>query len=304
VTTRRDLIAGLGALVASAAGLGGYGLLLAPNWLTITRYQVRPAAWPQDLALKIAVLADIHACDPWMTLDHIAAIVETTNALSPDMTVLLGDYVAGHRMAHRPIPPLQWARILSQLRAPLGVHAVLGNHDWWQDEAAQEHRRGPVAARRVLEACGIPVYENDAARVVKDGRSLWVAGLGDQWAFYYARDPSAPADRFNFLGVHDLQATLDSVSDDGPILLLAHEPDIFPKVPDRVALTLCGHTHGGQVRLFGYSPAVPSRFGSRYRYGHVVEQGRHLIVSAGLGCSGYPVRFGTLPEIVLVDVSA
>ena len=75
------------------------------------------------------------------------------------------------------------------------------------------------------------------------------------------------------------------MTDGSPIILLAHEPDIFPDVPGRVSLTLSGHTHGGQVRLFGYSPVVPSRFGNRYAYGHVVEDDRHLIVSGGLGFS-------------------
>jgi len=74
------------------------------------------------------------------------------------------------------------------------------------------------------------------------------------------------------------------------------------KVPTRVALTLSGHTHGGQVRLFGYSPVVPSRYGNRYAYGHVVEDGRHLIVSGGLGTSILPLRFGVPPEVVLVDL--
>jgi hypothetical protein len=108
------------------------------------------------------------------------------------------------------------------------------------------------------------------------------------------------------------------------VILLAHEPDIFPQVPERVALTLSGHTHGGQVRLFGYSPVVPSRFGNRYAYGHIVENAaageftederrhpplragaeRSLIVSGGLGCAILPVRFGIPPEIVLIDVGA
>jgi uncharacterized protein len=85
---------------------------------------------------------------------------------------------------------------------------------------------------------------------------------------------------------------------------LAHEPDIFPKVPNRVALTVSGHTHGGQVRLAGFSPVVPSKFGNRYAYGHVVERDRHLIVSGGLGCSILPVRFGVPPEVVLVELGA
>jgi hypothetical protein len=85
---------------------------------------------------------------------------------------------------------------------------------------------------------------------------------------------------------------------------MIHEPDIFNSVPDRVSLTLAGHTHGGQVRVFGYAPIVPSRFGQRYLYGHIVEDGRHLVVSAGLGCSGLPVRLGSPPEIVMIEVAA
>ena len=103
-------------------------------------------------------------------------------------------------------------------------------------------------------------------------------------------------------GLDDLDGTLAQVSDDAPVVLLAHEPDIFPRVPRRVSLTLSGHTHGGQVRFFGYAPVVPSRYGNRYAYGHVVEDGRNIIVSGGLGCSIMPVRFGVPPEIVVVDL--
>ena len=105
-------------------------------------------------------------------------------------------------------------------------------------------------------------------------------------------------------GIDDLEGTLAQTAPDEPVVLLAHEPDIFPLVPDRVSLTMSGHTHGGQVRLFGWSPVVPSRFGNRYAYGHVVEDGRHLLVSGGLGFSIAPVRFGVRPEINLVTVSA
>ena len=90
------------------------------------------------------------------------------------------------------------------------------------------------------------------------------------------------------------------MTDDAPVILMAHEPDIFAEVPNRVALTVSGHTHGGQVRLAGFTPIVPSKFGSRYAYGHIVEDGRHLVVSGGLGLSGLPIRFGSPPEVVLV----
>ena len=165
---------------------------------------------------------------------------------------------------------------------------MLGNHDWWDDPAAQASRRGPVLARRALEAAGIPVLENDGVRLRQGGRPFWLLGLGDQLAFL--RRPRG--------GVDDLPGTLLKLKDDAPAILLAHEPDIFPQVPDRIALTLSGHTHGGQVRILGYSPIVPSSYGNRYAYGHVVENGRHLIVSGGLGTSIMPVRFGVPPEIV------
>ena len=94
------------------------------------------------------------------------------------------------------------------------------------------------------------------------------------------------------------------MTDTAPTILLVHEPDIFPNVPSRVSLTLAGHTHGGQVTFMGYAPRVPSRYGRRYLYGHIVEDGRSLLVSGGLGCSGLPVRFGRPPEIVVVELGS
>jgi uncharacterized protein len=108
----------------------------------------------------------------------------------------------------------------------------------------------------------------------------------------------------------DLDATLHQVSDKTPVILLAHEPDIFSRVPDRVSLTLCGHTHGGQICLPFAVPTVLGR-GQRFvrwqreqqkAYGHRTEGGRHLIISAGLSTSIVPVRFLRPPEIVLVTL--
>ncbi len=83
--------------------------------------------------------------------------------------------------------------------------------------------------------------------------------------------------------------------------MMAHEPDIFATMPERVSLTLSGHTHGGQINLFGWTPVVPSAFGSRYVYGHKIEEGSpHR--SGGLGNSGIPVRFGVFPEILHLEL--
>ncbi len=286
------VMAGLGTLGTSTVA---YGFSEPVMQLRVARYHLLPPRWPADFELKIAVIADLHACDPWMSLDHIEAIVERTNALDADIIVMLGDYVAGHRHVTRFIPASEWAAVLGGLKAPLGVHAILGNHDYWEDKTVQREGQGPTNARRALEAAGIPVYENDAQRLSKAGRPFWLAGLGDQLAF-------APARRFRpvrRIGVDDLGATLSKVTDDAPLLLLAHEPDVAVRVPSRVALQLSGHTHGGQVRLFGWSPVSPS--GQQLAYGHV-RMNCDIIVSGGLGCSIMPFRLGVPPEIGLVTL--
>jgi len=288
-------VAGFGAFSASTAA---YGFGIEPLLrLRVARYNISPPQWPADLQLRIAVIADVHACDPWMSLEHIRAIVERTNALDADIIVMLGDYVAGHRHVTRLIPAGEWAPVLAGLTAPLGVHAILGNHDWWEDKTVQREGQGPTAARRALEAAGIPVYENDVVRLTKSGRSFWLAGLGDQLAYMPARR-FRPVKR---IGVDDLTATLAKVTDNAPVILLAHEPDIAMRVPGRVALQLSGHTHGGQIRLFGWSPVVPSRYGGRFAYGHT-RTNCDVIVSGGLGCSIMPFRLGVPPEIVLVTL--
>lgn len=301
--TRRRFLTALGVTTVAGTGFGGY--TLAEPWRTcVTRYHITPPRWPAGLSLKLAVIADLHACEPFMGVDRIRDIVETTNALQPDCILLLGDYVAGYGLSRyaQPIAHTDWARALGRLTAPLGVHAVLGNHDWWDDVEAQRRGSGPTRAGRALQDAGIALYENNSVRLQKNGKNFWLAGLGDQWALTSRTRAHIGAKRY--LGVDNLGDTLGKVSDDAPVILMIHEPDIFASVPNRVSLTLAGHTHGGQVRVLGYAPIVPSRFGQRYLYGHIVENGRHLVVSAGLGCSGFPVRLGSPPEIVMIEVAA
>lgn len=299
--TRRKFLQLFGAAIVSGSAMAGYAFGIEPLLrLRAQRHEIRPKNWPQGLRLKIAVVSDLHACRPWMDEPRIELVVAQTNALGADLIVLLGDYTAGHRFTSGEVHAKDWSRALAGLSAPLGVFAVLGNHDWWEDETAQRRGTGPTFVHRALGNVGIPVLENDAVRLTKGGEVFWLAGLGDQIAFL-GRGRSKYDD---MRGIDDLPGTLKQVSDDAPVILLAHEPDIFPDVPDRVAVTLSGHTHGGQVRLFGYSPIVPSVHGNRFAYGHVEEAGRHLVVSGGLGCSILPVRFGVPPEITVVELAA
>jgi predicted MPP superfamily phosphohydrolase len=102
-----------------------------------------------------------------------------------------------------------------------------------------------------------------------------------------------------------IDETIHQVSDAGPIIAVTHNPDIFPKIPARVALTIAGHTHGGQVNLpLVGRPEVPSIFGQRYAAGHIVEDNRHLFVTTGIGTSMIPVRFRVPPEIVVLTLES
>jgi len=265
-----------------------YAGAIEPFGLVVTRYAPALPAWPAGHKLSIAVIADLHAGGPDMTLPHIRRVVDTAQSLRPDLIVLLGDYEAWYPLPFEPVARPLWSAELTRLKAPLGVWAILGNHDWWHNLPA---------VREALAAAKIPVLENNAVPLGDPGRRFWLAGLGDQEAHRlgYGR----------FRGEDDLPGTLAQIKTDDPVLLLAHEPDIFPTVPDRVALTLAGHTHGGQIRIpFIWPRFVPSKYGARYAYGHVVEGSRHLIVSGGLGTSTVPARLGVPPEILHITLGA
>lgn len=297
--TRRGLLKALGGLVFTGFATSSYAFGIEPMLrLRTAEYRPRPANWPEALKLRIVALADIHACEPWMSAKRIGRICEAANALDGDLIVLLGDYASGMNLVTGYVHSNDWSKAMSILRAPLGVHAIMGNHDWWEDLTAQGAGGGDTFGHRALRDVGVDVYANTARRLEKDGHAFWLAGLEDQLALR----PGKRWSRKSFVGLDDLDGTLAQVTDDAPVILLAHEPDIFPRVPSRVCLTLSGHTHGGQVRFLGYAPVVPSAYGNRYAYGHVVEQGRDIIISGGVGCSIAPIRFGSPPEITVIEL--
>jgi len=288
VTRRRVLAGSAGLLGLSAATTAVYAGAIEPQGLVVTRYALNPPRWPEGRKLSITVIADLHAGGPDMTLPHIRQVVDAANQLQSDLVVLLGDYIARYRFVTERVPDPVWAAELARLVAPLGTWAILGNHDWWFDL---------FGVRRVLADVRIPVLENDAVMLGAQGQRFWLAGIGDQLAHRLGHG--------RYRGVDDLPGTLSRVGTDDPVLLLVHEPDIFPRVPARVALTLAGHTHGGQIRLPLIWPAfVPSKFGARFAYGHIVENDRHMIVSGGLGTSIIPARLGVPPEIVHIALGA
>ena len=290
LTRRRFLqttLAGGGGFVS----LGGYAFGVEPRFrLTVARHTLALPAWPATAKpLTAAILTDLHASDPWMPVSRIEEIVAATNRLAPDVVFLLGDYMSSLRWQFRALEPAEWAPPFAGLTAPLGVHAILGNHDYWWEG-------GPEPVIAALRGAGVAVHLNDAVRIDRDGHRFWVSGTESAMARRIGRG--------RFAGRADIDAALAMVDDDAPVIHLAHEPSLFHRVPRRVAVTLSGHTHGGQVDLPFVGRPITRHYDLEWIHGHYEVDGRHLVVSAGLGCTYLPVRFGVPPEITLVRLSA
>ena len=273
---------GLTAVLLLLGGTVFWGFFIEPNRLVVRHETIQIDQWPRQLNdFRIGVISDIHAGGEFIDERKIRTIVERTNALQPELIVILGDFVAGDgRRNPLRMQPEEFAPILKELRAPLGVYSVLGNHDWWYDG---RH------VRRALEENGIKVLDDEWFKVDARGTSLYLVGLADLW--------TRP---------QRVVTTVSQIPRDGTIIALTHNPDIFPRLPDYVPLLLAGHTHGAQVRLpfIGYVVEPSRSSGERYVRGHVYENGHHLFVTTGIGTSIVPVRFGVPPEIVLLSVKS
>lgn len=270
----------VGGAAVAAAAVGLWSGWLEPRRLRVHRARLSLPNWPRALdGLRVGLLSDLHAGGLHVGPERVAHVVDRMNVEGPDLICLLGDFVDPRGLLSRPVSPERVAECLRELRAPAGTVAVLGNHDW---------RTDGERVRQALRRVGVPVLENDALRTRARGHPLWLAGLADP----RLRRP-------------DTRAALAAVADGEPAIVLSHDPDCFPQVPERVALTVSGHTHGGQVHLPGLrGVAIPSIHGARYRRGHVVERGRQLFVTSGVGTSGLPVRLRVVPEIVVLELRA
>jgi predicted MPP superfamily phosphohydrolase len=223
--------------------------------------------------VTIALLSDIHVAEPDMPPARLARIVAQVNALHPDVIVLAGDFVSAHGAFIHPYPIATAIAPLAGLHAPLGVYAVDGNHDFW---------RGRRKVEAELARRGVTVLDNTARRV----GPLALGGLSN-----IIRNPRR------------LEATLAAMrAVGGAPVMVSHSPDNFHWLPPNTGLMLAGHTHCGQIRLFGWAPVTNSRFGQRYACGIVRERGDELIVTAGLGTSVVPFRLGAPPDLWLIEI--
>ena len=262
-------------LLLGAVAAVGWAYWTAVSPPVVRRARVAAAGWPAAVPpLRLLLLSDIHVGGPDMPPARVSRIVEQINRLGPDIVLIAGDFVTDKRLATRHYSHDEAVAPLAALRPRLGTVAVMGNHDHWRDSAA---------AHRALARAGIRVLDNQAVQM----GPLAVGGLDD-----------------DFTGRANLAATLVALRKlEGPKLLLSHSPDPFAQPAPDVFLMLAGHTHCGQVALPLIGPlSTMSKYGRRYACGVVRERGRTLIVTAGLGTSGIPLRLGAVPDMWLVEI--
>lgn len=267
-TARRWLHLALGLFVLLVCLGAGLGYREATQQPVVRTIRFSDPDWPaKSRSVRILLMSDLHVQGPDMSPGRLAEIILQANALRPDLVVLAGDFERKAWFGTRSYSAEEIVEPLRRIDAPLGVYAIFGNND-------RSDRRELKAA---LKKISVTVLEDKAVQV----GPIALAGL-------YVR----PARTINRL----LKLT-------GTRILVAHSPDIFADVPPDIPLTLAGHTHCGQILIPGLGAlATGSRFGSRYLCGITNENDKALIVTAGLGTSNLPLRFGAPPDVWLITL--
>lgn len=241
---------------------------IEPNVIAVKKYKIKNESLK---GLRIVFAGDFHV-KPYQQ-NRLKYAVKKINEENPDMVLLIGDYVNMHEL-ELSYPIEKTAQELSLINSKYGVYTVLGNHDYF---------RHGNKIKEALQKKGIVVLENSSKKIQIGDKSLYIAGIEDL-----------------VTGFPNLKKALLNVQK--PLILLSHQPDIFPFVPDSVDLTLAGHTHGGQIVIPFVGPMyIPSRYGNRFASGYINEEGREMIVTKGIGTSILPIRFNCMPEIVVID---
>lgn len=255
-------------------GLAGWSFGFEPGWLQQRHLEVTAPEWKGE-ALTIAAASDLHVGAPHAGLDMLRRVVGEINRAHPDLILLPGDFVIEGIIGGTPTSPEAIAAELAALKAPLGVFATLGNHDWWYDGER---------VRKALEAVGIRVIENGAVALPHASARLWLVGIGDDMT-----DHAEPARAFA------------GVPPDAQIIVMMHDPANLPDLPRKALFAVAGHTHGGQVRLpFVGALITPGRAPRAHAWGWIEGAATPTWVTSGVGTSILPLRFNCPPETVLL----
>lgn len=269
--------------MAGGSVAGGIGFV-ASDRPQLTRVDIRLRRLPPEFdGFTIAQLSDFHY-EEHFSIVPIRKGVEVVSGLRPDLIVLTGDYVTvpiteyhrgnAYRFAKNSGP---CAALLSQLRAPYGVYAVLGNHDGASD---------PSYVVNALQAHGIPVLMNRSIPIERGKARVWLAGVDDILE-----------------GRPDLAGALKGIPQNEATILLAHEPDFADQVVFApVDLQLAGHSHGGQIWIPGIGAPWLPQLARKYPRGLYQIGKLMLYTNLGIGTIRIPVRLNCPPEVTLITL--
>lgn len=262
----------------------GYARHVEPTWLEMNRIAIPVRGLPDSFrGFKVAHLTDFH-CGEHIPAGYLENVLERTQSEQPDAIALTGDFIdRGPRHVEKA------ARLFRNLKAPLGVYAVLGNHDF-SVHNIRGVRRYPGLDRMIAEALGaegISVLRNQSVRFDRDGAGLVLAGIDDLWS--RECDPHA--------------AFLDQCPNT-PRVVLAHNPQSVERFENhRADLVLSGHTHGGQIDWPGLGRVLLGKRAKRWASGLYPHNGGHVYVNKGVGF-GWRFRFGVRPEVAVFTLNS